>query len=278
LNIPRNLISDSALIQETFELARGNGGCIGAKEIADSVFRLSDADELLSASLVADLLRHDSRFHISEGSVKIVNADPELTALKEAEFVVLDTEAIVIPSHAPRLIELAAYRLRSGELLDSFQTLVNPGIPVPAFVTVLTGITNEMVANAPSFAEVLNVWLEFADDSILVAHDTAFDLPLLNREIARVYPGYRLRNIDLCTVKLARRLIPGLDGHNLGALADYFGITIAQRHRAAPDALATAQVLKHLLSQLERHGARTIADARTFHLGGKAAASRAALR
>jgi DNA polymerase-3 subunit epsilon len=100
---------------------------------------------------------------------------------------------------------------------------------------------------------------------VLVAHNSNFDLNLLNQEIARVFPGCRMRNPDLCTVQLARRVTPALEGHNLDALADHFGIEIKERHRAAGDARATAQVLLRLLDELEIGGVRTLHEARNFN-------------
>ena len=148
--------------------------------------------------------------------------------------------------------------------MDDFQTLINPEARLPRFIATMTGISNEMLAAAPKFGDIVNAWLDFAGEAVLVAHNSSFDLPLLNREIARVFPGYRLRNHELCTVDLARRLVSNSDGHNLDALADHFGFENPERHRAAGDALTTARILLRLLDQLEASGVRTLAEARTF--------------
>jgi len=266
MDIPRNLISDSVLVQEAYELAVANGGRVTTSEIVDSVFQLSHADESLATLLVSDLVRNDPRFHISNGVVEIVSDDVEQRPLDEVDFVVLDVEAITTPPLPPTIIELGASRVRGRKTLDEFQTLINPERPVPRFITSLTGITDEALRAAPKFANIVDDWLKFTGDAVLVAHNTSFDLPLLNREIARVFPGCRLRNGDLCTVKLARRLVPELDGHNLDSLAEHFAIAHAQRHRAASDALVTAQVLIRLLDQLREHGVATLAEARTFQI------------
>src|SRR5712691_3541839 len=118
MDVPRNLISDSLLIRETLELARANGGRVTMGEIANSVFCLSHADASLSALLVSDLLRNDPRFQIGDDYVEVTHDDTELRLLRETEFVVLDVEAMTLASHAPRMIELAAYRVRSGAILD----------------------------------------------------------------------------------------------------------------------------------------------------------------
>jgi len=259
-----NLISDSALVQETFDLLSKNGGRASLSGIVDVIFRLSHVEEELAASLVDDLVRGDPRFRMEADNLTIIDDPIEHRLLNEIDFVVLDVEAIGAKGLPARIIEIGAYHVRSGKILDEFQSLVDPGVPLPRFIAALTGITDEMLKGAPEFAEVVDAWLEFAADAVLVAHDSKFDLALLNREIARVFPGSRMRNAELCTVKLARRMLRTLDGHNLDALADHFGFEITERHRAASDARATAQLLLRLLDRLEAQGVRTLFEARNF--------------
>ncbi len=264
MEVPRNLISDSALVQDTFDLLTTSAGRAAFTEIADVVFRLSHAGEELAALLVADLIRNDPRFKIEATHLAIVDDNTESRPLNEIDFVVLDVEAIVARTQPARIIELGAYRVRGGQIMDDFRTLINPQARLPRFIATMTGISDEMLLAAPKFAEIVGAWLDFAGDAVLVAHNSSFDLPLLNREIARVFPGYRLRNHELCTVSLARHLVLNSDGHNLDALADHFGIENPERHRAAGDALTTARILLRLLDQLEAGGVRTLAEARTF--------------
>jgi DNA polymerase III epsilon subunit family exonuclease len=266
----RNLISDSALVQETFDLLSKNGGRATFTEIVDVVFRLAHADEELAASLVGDLIRGDPRFSIEASHLTILDDPIERRPLSEIDFVVLDVEAIGARGVPARIIELGAYHVRSGKIIEEFQTLIDPGVPLPRFIAALTGISDEMLKGAPKFAEVVDAWLNFAGDAVLVAHNSKFDLALLNQEIARVFPGCRMRNAELCTVKLARRLMSTLDSHKLDALAEHFGLEIAQRHRAAGDARATAQLLLRLLDQLDAQGVRTLIEARSFRANGEA--------
>lgn len=262
---PRNLISDSSLVQETFDLVRETGGRATFSQIADAIFRL-DAAEELAAALISDLVQNDPRFSI-EGNLLAIKADEiENQPLNEIDFVVLDVEAVSGRSIPTRLIEIGACRVRDRKIGEEFEVLLNAEVPVPRFISALTGITDEMLGDAPRFADVAEAWLEFAGDSVLVAHNSNFDLTLLNQEIARVFPGSRMRNAELCTVKLARRLAPYLDNHHLDALAEHFGFEIKQRHRAAGDARATAHLLLRLLDELEIHGVRTLAEARKFRL------------
>jgi DNA polymerase-3 subunit alpha (Gram-positive type) len=165
-----------------------------------------------------------------------------------------------------RIIELGAYRIRRRKIIDSFLTLVNPEISIPRFVMALTGITNEMVKQAPLFAEVAPQWLEFVQDAVLIAHNAPFDTSFLNHEIARVYPGHRMVNPHLCTVLLSRRTVPGLTNYRLDTVADHFSIPIFDRHRAGSDALATAEVFIRILDRLEELGVKDLAAARSFQL------------
>jgi len=118
-----------------------------------------------------------------------------------------------------------------------------------------------MVKRAPVFAELAPQWLDFVSDSVLIAHNSNFDTNFLNHEISRVYPGHRMVNPHLCTVKLSRRVLPGLLNHRLDTIAEHFSITIPSRHRAGCDALATAEIFIHLLAKLEEtHGVKDLAD------------------
>ncbi len=128
-----------------------------------------------------------------------------------------------------RIIELGAYRIRGGQIVDNFMTLVNPEISIPRFVVALTGINNEMVKQAPLFAEVAPSWLEFVEDAVLIAHNAPFDTNFLNHEISRVYPGHRMMNPHLCTVTLSRRAVPACatTGWKLSPTTSQFPSSIA---------------------------------------------------
>jgi DNA polymerase-3 subunit alpha (Gram-positive type) len=122
-----------------------------------------------------------------------------------------------------------------------------------------------MVKRAPVFAEVAPRWLDFVSDSVLIAHNAPFDTSFLNHEISRVYPGHRMVNPHLCTVKLTRRVLSQLPNHRLDTIASHFSIPIASRHRAGSDALATAEIFLVLLDMLEEnHGVKDLAAARNF--------------
>src|ERR1041384_6412523 len=219
-----NLVSDSTLVQDTIDLLNCSGGRAPASEIVDAVFKLSHIDDELAGLLVADLIRNDRRFKIVENNtVELQADDSQSRLLRDLDFVVVDVEATGAKTPPNRLIELGAYHIRGGCIVDKFLSLVNPEIPIPRFVASLTGISNEMVKRAPVFAEVAPQWLDFVSDSVLVAHNAPFDTSFLNHEISRVYPGHRMVNPHLCTVRLSRRALPDLLNHRLDTVADQIG-------------------------------------------------------
>ena len=260
-----NLVSDSNLVQDTIDLLAGSGGRAAASEIVDAVFKLSHIDDELAGLLVADLIRNDRRFKIDNNTVELLADDSHSRLLKDLDFVVVDVEATGAKMPPNRLIELGAYRIRGGRIVDKFLSLVNPELPIPRFVAALTGISNDMVKRAPVFADLAPQLLDFVSDSVLVAHNAPFDTSFLNHEISRVYPGHRMINPHLCTVRLSRRTLPDLCNHRLDTIAQHFSIPIASRHRAGSDALATAEIFLRLLIEMEEtHGIKDLAAARSF--------------
>src|ERR1044071_713383 len=261
-----NLVSDSNLVQDTIELLTCSGGRAAASEIVDAVFKISHVDEELAGKLVFDLIGNDRRFKLFENNtVELLQDDSHSRLLKDLDFVVVDVEATGAKTPPNRLIELGAYRIRGGRIVDKFLSLVNPEIPIPRFVATLTGISNDMVKDAPVFADVAPQWLDFWSDSLLVAHNAPFDTSFLNHEISRVYPGHRMINPHLCTVRLSRRALPDLSNHRLDTIANHFSIPIVSRHRAGSDALATAEIFLLLLTELEEtHGIKDLGAARNF--------------
>jgi len=261
-----NLVSDSNFVQETIDLLTCSGGRAAASEIIDAVFKLSHVDDELARKLVTDLIGNDRRFKLVENNtIELQQDDSHSRLLRDLDFVVVDVEATGAKTPPNRLIELGAYRIRGGRIVDKFLSLVNPEIPIPRFVASLTGISNDMVKRAPVFAEVAPQWLNFVSDSVLVAHNAPFDTSFLNHEISRVYPEHRMVNSHLCTVRLSRRAFPDLSNHRLETIATHFSIPIVSRHRAGSDALATAEIFLVLLTELEEtHGIKDLAAARNF--------------
>lgn len=144
------------------------------------------------------------------------------------------------PSH-DNIIEIAVY-LHDGEnVTDKFCSLLNPGHPIPPFISKLTGITNDMVANAPTFSDIAQQLSEFLRGRVFVAHNVQFDHSFLKQSLLR--HGHDLECEMLCTIKAGRALIPGLASYKLSSLCKALDIQLNNAHRAYADALATAHVL-----------------------------------
>ena len=166
--------------------------------------------------------------------------------LNEATFVVFDTETTGLRAEKERLLEIAAVKVVRGEVVDRFETLVNPQIPIPQRVYRVHRISNSMVQWEKTASEVLPAFVEFIGDAVLVGHHVRFDVRFLAAELRRAgMPA--LENHTLCTVRLARRLLRGLPRKSLGALKMHFGIETGPAHRAMADAEATYEVLLRLL-------------------------------
>lgn len=198
-----------------------------------------------------------------------------MRAFAECRFVVVDVETTgSSPRAGDRVTEVAAVVVENGRMEDAFQSLVNPGRPIPAFITGLTGISDAMVAGAPSFTDIAGVLAQTLSARTFVAHNAPFDWGFLTMEFARAERSEALCGAPLCTVRLARRLLAHLPRRNLDSVALHYGIEIEGRHRALGDARATAQVLLGLLRDAERqHGLDTL-DALQGWLATRAGAKR----
>jgi DNA polymerase-3 subunit epsilon len=186
------------------------------------------------------------------------------TPLAEVTFVVVDLETTGGTPASCAITEIGAVKVRGGEVLGEFQTLVDPGGPVPAFISTLTGITTSMVRGEPRIAEVLPSFLEFIHGSVLVAHNAGFDVGFL--KAAAADNGYSWPdNQVLDTVALARRAVTRdeVPNHKLGTLAAYFRATVTPNHRALSDARATVDVLHALLGRLGPLGVTHLEDLAT---------------
>lgn len=167
--------------------------------------------------------------------------------------VVLDFETTGLnPRDGARGIEVGAVKVVNGEITERFSSLINPGVTIPFHITELTGITNEMIADAPQPAEVYPDLLDFIDDAYLVAHNAGFDAKFLAAETAALGLQSRYRDL-ICTVMLTRRLQPKLASYSLSKLANYLEIKFpGAAHRALADAEVAAQVLLHCARLLQQ--------------------------
>lgn len=256
-----NLISESLLISETVTLLRSFGGRASAVSVVDFVMKIRRPDRELAISLAEELISADPRLQLNGEYVELISDGSEERELAETEFVVFDLETTGSKTPPSRITEIGAYKVLGGEVIDKFHTLVNPEMHIPEFITRLTRISDEMVRDAPLFAEVVDDFLQFIGDAVLVAHNSGFDMRFLNYEIGRVFAGHRLRNQCLCTVQLSRRLITDIPNHKLKTVAEYYCLDLVDHHRAAADAYATAHIFIDLVSRLHDQGISNVAAA-----------------
>ena len=259
-----NLISESLLINDTIALLRSFGGRASCVSVVDFVLKIRKPQPLFAKLLVADLIERDPRLRLNEDMVELCPDCFEDRGIDGTEFVVFDLETTGAKSPPCRITEIGAYRVQDGAIVGEFQTLVNPEMPIPWFITQLTGISDDMVRDAPVFAEVAHDFLEFIGDSVLVAHNSGFDMRFLNHEIGRIYEDYRVANPCLCTVQLSRRLLPDILNHKLKTVAEHYSIDLINHHRASADALATAHIFINLLSQMQTDGVRDFAAIKKY--------------
>ena len=161
-------------------------------------------------------------------------------------YAILDIETTGGKYNEEGITEIAIYKFDGHKVVDQFSSLVNPEKPIQPFVVNLTGINNEMLRHAPKFYEVAKRIIEITDGCIMVAHNALFDNRILTTEFDRL--GYHFEKETLCTVELAKKLIPDLPSYSLGKLVRSLGIPLTDRHRAQGDAKATVALFKMLLA------------------------------
>ncbi|WP_422860778.1 exonuclease domain-containing protein [Flagellimonas sp. S174] len=160
-------------------------------------------------------------------------------------YTVIDIETTGNGIKGNRITEIAIFKHDGYRIVDEFTSLVNPQCPIPYFITGLTGIDNQMVANAPLFSEIADTVLNFTQDSVFVAHSVNFDYGVIKEEFRQL--GVSFIRKKLCTVRLSRKLIPGLTSYSLGKLCSSIDIPLSNRHRARGDAHATVLLFEKLL-------------------------------
>ena len=196
-------------------------------------------------------------------------------SLEHVPFAVVDVETT---GHSPlqldRVTEIAIVHVQGGRVEGRYETLVNPERGIPPAIVALTGIAPHMVAAAPRFPEVADEVVARLRGRVFVAHNAAFDWRFVRHEVERA-GGMALEGDPLCTVRLARRLLPALPRRSLDVVAGHLGISIEARHRAAGDAVATAEVLVRLLAVARGRGAETWGGLMELLGGGARSRSRA---
>jgi len=162
-------------------------------------------------------------------------------------YTVVDIETTGKSYKGQKITEISIFLFDGKKILDEYTTLVNPETPIPTFITNLTGITNAMVRNAPKFHQIAKKVNELTKDTIFVAHNVNFDYNIIRDEFAHL--GFDWKRKKLCTVRLSRKVIPGLRSYSLGNICADENIPIAARHRAKGDAEATVELFKRILER-----------------------------
>ncbi len=179
-------------------------------------------------------------------------------SLAHVPFVVVDLETTGGSAQYDRVMEVAAIRVENGVIQDRFERLAEPGVPIPPFVTRITGINAALVRGKPAFESLLPDLRSLFDGAVVVAHNASFDCNFLAQAFKRA--GLDWQADRLCTLRLARRLMPGLHSYKLDSLCAFLGFSFVQRHRAGPDAEATLSVLQHLLETAVGRGIDSLAS------------------
>lgn len=164
-------------------------------------------------------------------------------------FVVFDIETTGLSRETESITEIGAVKVQNGEIVDRFSSFVNPEKPISAEITKLTGITNEMVADAPVIQEALPRFLDFCKDAVLVAHNAGFDTGFIRLNAERKC-GIEVKNTILDTLELSRSLLPDLKKHKLDIVCEHLGVSLEGHHRAVNDAEATAEIFLKFIDML----------------------------
>lgn len=182
------------------------------------------------------------------------NRKPAARRLHDLRYAVVDVETNGgFAEGSGRVVEIAIVDVDRGAIGGCYSTLVDAGVAIPPWITRLTGISTEMTHGAPSFSQICDRVRGHLRGRVFVAHNAAYDWGFLRAEMRRAGAGLP-RGPRLCTVHMARRLLPGLERRGLDSVAHYYGIEIRERHRARGDAVATARVLLRMLTDAERRG------------------------
>jgi DNA polymerase III epsilon subunit family exonuclease len=250
---------ESTLLDRVLETLRE--GPRPAATLCHRVLGLPGAPEAVCERIAVALLGADPRVRRSaDGSWGLVPEAQGSPLLEECAFAVVDVETTGMRAGATdRITEIAVVVVHGSRREVVFDSLINPGRPIPPAICAITRITNDMVRDAPDFADVADHVLAALSGRVFVAHNARFDWGFVSAELRRAR-DIALDGPQLCTVRLARRLVKGVRSCGLDNLTQHFGFANPARHRAAGDALVTADLLQHLLRLARAEGAATLQD------------------
>jgi DNA polymerase-3 subunit epsilon len=253
------------MAERLLALIQRRGRALEVGHIASQLLRLTACPERLQRRLVAEVVDSDPR--LAWHGRDLVGIAPDGWGgrrVDQASFCIVDLETTGGAPGGSKITEIGAVRVEAMRIVDRFETLVDPGRPIPPTIEKLTGITAEMVEGAPVIDEVIEGFAEFVGDNVLVAHNAPFDLRFLNYERRRISGRY-FTQPWLDTLVLSRRLLRGrIERHNLRSLAEWAGTAVEPCHRALPDAEATAEALIALIPLLLERGTTNLDEAVRF--------------
>ena len=248
---------------ELFQLLYSFNGAISEKYIRQAL-NISGREDV---ETLKTLLESDERFiPCPDSTWKCIPIDQILEdqPLKSVDFVITDIETTGSIRGKDRIIEIGAVKLRNKKTIGEFQSLINPRKKISRTITRLTKIKNQTVKDSPLIEEVLPDFIKFAETGIFVAHNSFFDFTFINTEIERLQLPPLRTPVDICTFRLARKLLPDVKARGISGLSLHFDYHMANRHRAMSDVLATQYFFCKFLSKLEEKGIQTLHELINF--------------
>lgn len=192
-------------------------------------------------------------------TIRVEIKELQKTKIEDLVFSIVDTETTGMHSEFNRIMDIGIVTMKNGEILDKWETLIDPQQSVPYWITEYTKLSSKDVRGQPKFSQVAKDVISKINNTVFVAHNVGFDYWFLYHELRRV--NYYWQSPKLCTVMLGRKLIPELKYANLDIISEYYNIQISARHRALPDAEATALILNELIQiAKDKYNAQTFFD------------------
>jgi len=245
-------------------------GPVEAGVLARDVMGLGTAPPAVAARLAVALLGADPRVRqLGDGRWALAGGAQGSPLLSACTFAVVDVETTGMrASGDDRITDIAVVLVQGDRVEMAYESLINPGMPISPQITALTGITDAMVADAPTFDSAADAILAALAGRVFVAHNVRFDWGFVDAELRR-NRGLALDGPRLCTVRMSRRLLHGLTSHALDHVTAHFNLDNGARHRASGDALVTAEILRRLLALAAERGARTMEDLEQLLAAGR---------
>ncbi|MFC1729287.1 PolC-type DNA polymerase III [candidate division KSB1 bacterium] len=251
LDEQRAELQDSGILdKKIFEIIASQNDSVPVETVAERLLQIRSGPAGILRSVISGFVRHDERvLFTAENELRLTDTGRRFRELLNSTFVVVDIETTGTRTYKDKITEIAAYKVSGGAIVESFESLVNPGRYIPFNITKITGITNDMVQDAPVIEHLIFEFLEFLGNGIFVAHNAPFDHRFINAALDE--SGYGLlNNRILCTCKMARKIYPSFRKYDLETVSSRLGIVNESRHRAAGDAAATASLLIRMLYDL----------------------------